>query len=143
MFKLRSPSKYSPFDTIHLARYFSTSQNSFELVDFLMAFSASAVSCFTSSTSAKHFTWRTFSSSETKKKVALGEIRRIVRVGNRGHAIFGQTLLNGQRGVGNCAGKAPVMKWTTGWKESSKKLHLNRMQPLTATAANTLIQMGS
>ena len=34
MFKVQSPSKYSPFDAIHLLRLFSIAQNSFELVDF-------------------------------------------------------------------------------------------------------------
>ena len=61
--------------SLHLMQYiyrdvFSTAQ--FLNLSILMPFSASAVFCFTSSTSAKHFPWRTFSSRETKKKCCSG-----------------------------------------------------------------------
>ena len=72
-----------------------------------MPFSISAVFCFTSSTLAKRFTLRNFFIQGNKKKVAWGEIRRIGRVGHGGHAIFGQKLLNTQRGVGAYAYKLP------------------------------------
>ena len=69
MFKLQSPAS-----TFHLMQYtyrdvFPTAQN------ILMPFSASAVFCFTSSTSAKCFPLRTFFIWGNKKKVAWGEIR--------------------------------------------------------------------
>ena len=53
----------------------------------LMPFSASAVFCFTSSTSAKCFPLRTFSIWETNKKVAGGEIRWTDRVGHWGQVM--------------------------------------------------------
>ena len=34
MFKVQSPSKYSPFDAIHLSRLFPLLKTVFELVDF-------------------------------------------------------------------------------------------------------------
>ena len=87
MFKLQSSSKYSPFDAIHLSRHFSTIQNSFWTCRF-WSFSASAIFCFTSSTSAKYFPLRTFFTQGNKKKVTQGKIRWIGRVGHRGHAAF-------------------------------------------------------
>ena len=39
----------------------------------------------------------------------------------RGHAVFGQKLLNTQCGVGRCAHKSPIMKWAVTLKESSKQ----------------------
>ena len=41
--------------------------------------------------------------------------------GTRGHAIFGQKLLNTQHSVGRCTYKSPIMKWAKMLKESSKK----------------------
>ena len=38
MFKLQSPSKYSPFDAKHLSRCFFTAQNSFFKINFLKDF---------------------------------------------------------------------------------------------------------
>ena len=52
-----SPSKYSPFDAIHLSRHFFYCSEQFLI---LMPFSASAIFCFTSSTSAKCFSLRNF-----------------------------------------------------------------------------------
>ena len=50
MFKLQSPSEYSPFAVIHLSRYFfPLLKTVFELVNF-DDFSASAVFCFTTFT---------------------------------------------------------------------------------------------
>ena len=60
MFKLQSPSKYSPLDAVYLLRCFNCSKQFLNL-SILMPFSASAVFCFTSSsTSAKCFPLRTF-----------------------------------------------------------------------------------
>ena len=66
MFKLQSPSKYSPFDAIHILRLFPLLKTVFELVDF-DAYSAVAIFYFTFSTSTKHSHLRTFSFGETKK----------------------------------------------------------------------------
>ena len=75
--------------------------------------------------------WGLFPTEETKK-VAQGEIRWIGRVGQRSHAVFFQKLPNS---VGSCARKSPIMKGPTMFKESSKKIHRNPMQPLTTTPA--------
>ena len=60
MFKLQSPSMYSPFDAIHLLRWFFYCSKQFLNLSILMPFSASALFCFTSSTSTKHFPLRAF-----------------------------------------------------------------------------------
>ena len=121
MFKLKSPSKYSPFDTIHLLRHFfpllKTVLNSLILIPF----SASAVYCFTSSILAKHFSLRIFFTWGNKKNVSHSQIRWIRRVGHGSVAIFGPKLLNTQCSVGRCADKLPIMKWANVLKESSKK----------------------
>ena len=54
-----------------------------------MPFSASAIFCFTSSTSANPFLSEDFFHPGKQKKVAQDEIQWIERVGHRGHAIFG------------------------------------------------------
>ena len=73
MFKLESPSTYSPFDTIHLPRpFFPLLKTGFEL-DNSDAFSVSAIFCFTSSTLVKCFNFRTFSiRKQIKKKCCSG-----------------------------------------------------------------------
>ena len=73
-FKLQSPSKYSPFDAIHLfRRFFHCSEKFLNLI--LMPCSAFAIFCFTSSTSAKLFSLRTFFIQEIKNKIkSLGVI---------------------------------------------------------------------
>ena len=111
MFKFQSPSNYSPLDVIYLSRHFSHCLKQFLNSLTLMPVSASAIFCFISSTSAKHFPLRSFLIQGNKKKVIWGEIRWIGRVGHRGHDIFGQTLLNTQHSVGRGARKSPIMKW--------------------------------
>ena len=89
----------------HCSKQFSNSS-------ILMPFSASAVFCFTSPTSAKHFHLRTFFIWGNKQtKVIWGKIRWIGRVGHRGHVVFGQKLLNTQPGVSTCVHKSPIVKW--------------------------------
>ena len=61
---------------------------------------------------------------------------------NRVHAIFGQKLLNTQQSVNKHAHKSPIRKWANALKESSKKIHWSKMQPLTTMPAGTLIQLG-
>ena len=142
MFKLQSPSNYSPFDAIQLLKFFFYCSEQFSDPSILKLFSASAIFCFTSSTSTKRFPLRTFFISGNKN-IAWGEIVWIGRVGHRGHAIFGQKLLNTQHSLGRCTCKLPIVKWANTWKESSQKLPWSWTQTLTATPAGALIQMGS
>ena len=55
MSKFQSPSKYSPFDTIHLSRCFFRHSKLFLNLSILMPFSATAIFCFTSSIWTKCF----------------------------------------------------------------------------------------
>ena len=130
MFKLQSPSKSSPSDAMHLSRcFFYCSEqvlNSLILV-------ASGIFCFTSSTLAKHFLLRIFFIHGNKKQVARGEIGRIGRAGQEGHAIFGQTPLNTQHSVGRCTCQSPIVKWANTLKKSSKK---NSLEPNAASHNN-------
>ena len=78
MVKFQSPSKYSPFDLIHLSRYVFYCSKQFLNSSILMSLSASATFCFTSSTLAKRFSLRTFfiqGNKETKNSpgVRLGD----------------------------------------------------------------------
>ena len=68
MFKFQSPSKYSPFDAIHLLRLLFYCSEQFLNLTTLMPFSASAIFCFTSSTWQNVSLWGLFSSVETKRK---------------------------------------------------------------------------
>ena len=72
MFKLQSPSKYFPFNAIYPLRLFSHCSKQFLNLLILMPFSASAIFCFTSSTSAKCFPLRTFFIQGNKRKSLLG-----------------------------------------------------------------------
>ena len=109
-FKLQPLSKHSPFDAIHPLRRFSTAPNSFWTHWFWWLLVLFAVFHFTSSTSAKHFPLRIFFIGQTKENVTWGKIRWLEKGGHRGHAIFGQKLLNTQCHVGRCACKWPTMK---------------------------------
>ena len=118
MFKLQSSSKYSPFNAIHLLRHFFHCSKQVLNLLILMPCRASAVFCFTFSTSAKCFPWRPhqnvflwglFSSRETKSlRVRSGQYRGW---SNKGHAVLGQKLLNTQHSKGRYACKSPIMKW--------------------------------
>ena len=132
MFKLQLPSKYSHFDAIYLPRCFFHCSIQFLNLSILTPFSASAILCFTSSTSAKHFPLRSFLIQGNKKKVIWGEIRWIGRVGHRGHDIFGQTLLNTQHSVGRGARKSPIMKWANTLSLQKK----NSLKPNTTSHNN-------
>ena len=86
----------------------------------LTPFSASAIFCSTSSTSAKMCPFEDFFIWETNKKIAQAPIRWIGKVGHWGYAIFGQKLLNTQRSLGRCPYKSLIKKWANALKESSK-----------------------
>ena len=143
MFKLQSPSKYSPFDTIHVLKHFPLLKTVFEVPRFwcFLVLLPFLFVCFTSSALAKSFPSRTFI-IQGHKKVAQEEIRWIGWVGHRDYANFGQKLLNTQHGVGRCTRNHPSWIGQTHWK-SSKKIHWSRRQPLTTTPASTLMHMGS
>ena len=87
-----------------------------------MLFSASAIFCFTSSTSAKHFPLRTFSMGETKKKSLRA---RYDEQGGWGmsHAVFHQKLLNTQHSMGRCTINHPSWNGQMHWvfKKNSLK----------------------
>ena len=48
-----------------------------------------------------------------------------VGVGQRGHAVLGQNLLNIQHHVGSCAHKSPIMKWVNTLSLQKNSLKLN------------------
>ena len=141
MFKLQSPSKYSPLDAIHLSRCFSHCSKQFLNSLILMPFRASAVFCFTASTRADCFSLRNFFIWRNKKS-CWGEIGWIRTVGHVGHVgCFGQKLLNTRHGVGSCACHSLIVKWANVLKESSKKIHRTKL--LATPPPGTRIQMGS
>ena len=90
MFKLQSPSKYSPFDATHLSRFFSTAQNRSWTYQFWCLLVLLLFFCFTSSTSAKHFPLRTFFIWGNKKITwpFLGKIGWIKKGGAQGSCSF-------------------------------------------------------
>ena len=144
MFNLHPPSKYSPFDTIHLWRLFPTAQNNFWtcpiwcLLGLLLFFGLPLPHQQNISI------WGLLFIKEKKNRVAWGKIWLIGKMGDRSHDIFGQKLLNTQPNVGRCTCKLPIMKGASTLNESSKtKFTETRTQPLTTTPAGALIQMGS
>ena len=68
------------------------------------------------------------------KKITQSEIGWIGRVGQGGHAIFIQKLVNTQHNVGRNAHKSPIMKWANALQESSKK---NSLKPNAASQNTT------
>ena len=88
----------------------------------LMPFSASAIFCFSSSSSGKHFPLMNLFIQGNKQKRHSGQ-DRVNAGGYGGHAIFGQKLLNPLHSVGRCACKSPIMKWANVLKGSSKKMN--------------------
>ena len=140
MFKLQSPSKYSPFKTIQLSRCFSHCSkrflNSLILMPFSFLFHLFHIS--------KTLPFEDFFHQGKLKKVAWDKNGWIGRVKHRGHAVFGQKLLNTQYSMGRCAHKSPIMKWANASEKSSKKIHRCPTQPLTTLPlVHWLIQMGS
>ena len=111
MFKLQSPSKYSPFDAIHLLRRFFHCSKQFLNSSILMPFSTSAifVSCLPLQQNVP--LWGLFFIQGNKKNVTRSETGWIGRVGQGGHAIFHQKLLNTQCSVGRCIHNSPTIKW--------------------------------
>ena len=123
MFKLHSPSKYSPFDAIHLLRHFFHYSKQFLNSSILMPFKCSRHFLFSLLPHQQTFHFEDFCHPGKQKKVTWDEILWIGSVEHGGHAVFGQKLLNTQHSVGKCARKSPIMKWANTLKESSKKIH--------------------
>ena len=136
--------------------FFPLLRTVFELVDF-DAFYCFCCFLFHSSTWAKPFPLRTFFHPGKQKKplgVRLGEQSHR---GQADHVLFGHNLLETQLSVGRCTGQSPIMKWTNGLKESSKKfteaerslsqhhqlLHQYRWVPRTLTSQQKPVLQGA
>ena len=122
--------------------FFPLLKTVFELVDF-DAFQCFCRFLFHVSHVNKTFLFEDFFHPGKQKKCHSGRDHVTREGGAWGHAGFGQKLQNTQCGVGRCAHKSPIVKWTNTLKESSKKIHWSQTQPLTTTPAGTRIQMGS
>ena len=72
MFELQSPSKYSPFDAIHLARRFPHSSKQFLNSLILMPFSAFVIFLFRFFNIGKTFPFEGFFIRGNKQKKSLG-----------------------------------------------------------------------
>ena len=101
----------------------STAQNSFWIHRFWFLLVFLQFFCFTFSTSAKRFPFRTFSSGQQQKK-SLGQDWVNREGGAQGLHHVWSKLLNTQTSVGWCSRKSPIMKWAN-------------------ALTGTLIQMGS
>ena len=86
MFKLQSPSNYSPFDAIQLLKFFFYCSEQFLDPSILKLFSASAIFCFTSSTSTKRFPLRTFFILGNKSHLGQDQMKK--KGGTRGLCHF-------------------------------------------------------
>ena len=125
MFNLQPPSKYSPFDAIHLSRHFSTVQNSFWTHQFwhLLVLQPFFVSHILHQQNISF--WELFSSRETNKQTKKSLRERSGEYRGWGmefmsHATFDQKLLNTQRGVGRCVVSHPSWNGQR-WKSLPKK----------------------
>ena len=109
MFKFQSPSKYSPFDVIHILRCFFHCSKQFWTCWFwcLLVLLPFLFHLFHIS---KMFPFEDFISSEKQKKVTQDKIGWIGRVKHRGLAVFGQKRLNTQFSMGRCTCKSPIVK---------------------------------
>ena len=141
IFKLKAPSKYSPFDTIHLLRFFPTAQNSFWthrfwcLLEPLQFFISPLLHL------QNIFLWGLFSSRETK--VTWGEMGWTGRVGHGDHAIFWSKTVECSALVW-----ADALVNHPSWhgkrvERVFKKIHWSQTQRVTAVPPGPLILMGS
>ena len=121
MFKLQSPSKYSPFYAKHLLRHFFHCSKQFLNSSILMPFSSSAVFLCHLFHISKMFPFENFFHPGKQQKCCSGKIGWIGRVATGVMLFFNQKLLNTQHSVGRCACKAPIMKWANALKETCKK----------------------
>ena len=131
MFKVQSPSKYSP---IYLLRHFLYCSKQFLNSSILKPYGASAVFLFHLFHISKTFPFEKFFHLGKQKLYCVGQDRVNREGGAQGSCHFGQNLLNTQHGVGRCTCKSPMMKWANTLKESSKK---NSLKLNTASHNNT------
>ena len=94
IFKLQWPPKYTPFDAIHPSRLLSTAQNSFWTHQcwcllMILPFFVSPLSHWQNIS-----LWGLFSFRKRNRNSHLGQDWVNREGGTRGHAIFGQKLLN-------------------------------------------------
>ena len=124
MFKLQSPSKYSPFDAIHLLRLFPTAQNSFWTCWFwcllvLLLFFVSPLPH-----QQKYFPLRTFFIQGNIKKLIRERSGKLGGWGTGSCHFWSKTAeylmqfyILGVLVNTWCSCKSPIMKWTkTHWK---------------------------
>ena len=145
MFKLQSPSKYSSFDAIQLSRHFFHCSKQFLNSLILMSFHASAIFFCLFVSPLLHwqnvFLWGLFHWGN--RKVALGNIGWIGRVGHRGHAVFSKKTAEHSVWCGQVC--LQIIHHEMGryvWKSLQKNsLKLNTAS-LTTMPAGILIQMG-
>ena len=110
MFKLWSPSKYSPFDAIHLSRHFFHCSKQFFSSLMLMPFSVSTVCLFVSA-------FRTFFIQGNQKLLrARSDEQR-----GWGSCPFWSKTAEYSGGVGRCACKSPTKKWANALKNLQKR----------------------
>ena len=122
MFKLQSPSKYSPFNAVPLLTRFFPLIETVSTLLILMSFNpASTVFCFTSSTSAKCLTLRTYFILGNKSCLWLDWW--IGRMGHGGHASFGQKLPKSEVWAGVLLNHPPWHWQTCCFKKHSLKLN--------------------
>ena len=142
IFKLQSPSKYSPFDVTHLLKRFPTVQ--VLNVSMLRPFSAST-SLFHFFHVGKTFPFEDFFHPGKQNKSRLGQdwVNREGRARGSCHFLSKTSQHSGR--CGRSTHKPPTMKLANTLKESSgeEKIHWSQTQPLTETPAGALMQMGS
>ena len=126
---------------LQMKRHFFCCSKQFLNSLILMHFSASPIFLFHLFTSAKYCPLRTFFIQENKKSCS-GRDRVNREGGTQGACHFFKNCWT-QHGVGRCARKAPMMKWANRLKNSSKKIHWSRTEPLTTPPVGTLLQVGS
>ena len=108
---------YSSFDTTLLSRLFFHCSKQFLNLSLLMPFRF----LFHLFHIGKMFLFQDFFHPWKQTKKSLSGWDQVNREGGTwGSCLFGQKLLNTQRGVGNCAGRLPIMKWANASKVFKK-----------------------
>ena len=121
MFKLQSPSKYSPSDATYLTRHFLTAQNSFWTHRFWCLLVFLPFFCFPSSILGKHFPFSTFfiwGNKWTKSCLGPDPVNR--EGGAQGSCCFWLKTAEHSAYMGRWSHKSSIMKWANAVKESSK-----------------------
>ena len=109
MFKLQSPSKYSPFDAKHLLRRIFQCSKQFWTCQLLCLLVLLLFFVSPLPHRQNLSLWGLFKIC-TNRKNCLWQDQVNRDGGHGGHAGFGQNLLNTQHSVGRCACESPIMK---------------------------------